>query len=270
MAIWAIGDLQGCFAPLKCLLKQIHFNADADQLWVAGDLVNRGPDSLSTLRYLFERRDSCQIVLGNHDLHMLAVAAGARKANQKDTFSDVLDATDSDKLLTWLQSQKLLHVDDSAKVAMVHAGIPPIWNMDEAKARAAEVESVLHGEQANKLFESMYGEQPDSWNDQASQSVRLRTITNYFTRMRFCTSDGVLDLKDKSSIRSTRPGFLPWFEIGSQRLENYQLVFGHWAALQGKTGVANIHALDTGCVWGGELTALNLHSWVRESCSCKN
>lgn len=255
---------------MKCLLKKIRFNTDVDQLWVAGDVVNRGPDSLNTLRYLFDLRDNCQIVLGNHDLHMLAVAAGARKKNRKDTFADVLRARDGDKLLTWLQSQKLLHVDESAKVAMVHAGIPPIWSIAEAKNRAAEVETVLHGDQACTLFESMYGEQPDAWDDQASEAIRLRTITNYLTRMRFCTSDGVLDLRDKSSIRSSRPGFLPWFEFESLQLADYHLVFGHWAALQGKTGVANVHALDTGCVWGGELTALNLHSWVRESCSCKN
>ncbi|MFK7730544.1 MAG: symmetrical bis(5'-nucleosyl)-tetraphosphatase [Pseudomonadales bacterium] len=270
MATWAIGDLQGCFDSLKCLLKQIHFNIDKDQLWVAGDLVNRGPDSLNTLRYLFERRDNCRIVLGNHDLHMLAVAAGARKKNKKDTFADVLNATDSDTLLSWLQSQKLLQVDEEAKVAMVHAGIPPIWTIDEAKARAVEVEAVLHGPRAHVLFESMYGEQPDAWDDKAPEAIRLRTITNYFTRMRFCTLNGVLDLKDKSSIRSSRPGFLPWFEFDSLHLEDYQLVFGHWAALQGETGVKNIHALDTGCVWGGELTALNLQSGVREGCSCKN
>lgn len=270
MAIWAIGDLQGCLSPLKRLLKQIQFNSNTDQLWVAGDLVNRGPDSLETLRYLFKLRDNCQIVLGNHDLHMLAVAAGARKRNNKDTFNDVLRASDSDRLLSWLQSQKLLHVDENAKVAMVHAGIPPIWSIEQAKLRAAEVESVLHGSQAIKLFESMYGEQPDAWDAQAPEAIRLRTITNYFTRMRFCTSGGVLDLKDKSSVRSSRPGFLPWFEFDSIQLQGYKLVFGHWAALQGNTGRADIHALDTGCVWGGELTALNLHSWVRKSCSCKN
>lgn len=270
MAIWAIGDLQGCVEPLQCLLKKVRFNPDIDELWVAGDLVNRGPDSLKTLRCLFELRDNCRIVLGNHDLHMLAVASGARKENKKDTFSDVLHARDSDKLLCWIQSQNLLYVDEVEKVAMVHAGIPPIWNLEEARNRASEVEAVLHGRQANKLFESMYGEQPDAWDEDASEEVRLRTITNYFTRMRFCTSSGVLDLKDKSSIRSSRPGFLPWFEFDSMQLAGYQLVFGHWAALQGKTGVSNVHALDTGCVWGGKLTALNLRSWMRESCSCKN
>lgn len=269
MATWAIGDLQGCLVPLQCLLKKIRFNADTDQLWVAGDLVNRGPDSLSTLRYLYDRRDNCRFVLGNHDLHLLAVAAGAHKQNKKDTFADVLSATDGDKLLSWLQQQKLLHVDERKKVAMVHAGIPPIWNLAEAKERAAEVERVLHGAHPKTLFDSMYGEQPDAWDASAPVSVRLRTITNYFTRMRFCTSRGVLDLKDKSSVQSAREGYHPWFEFDSLQLDEYQLVFGHWAALQGQTGVANVHALDTGCVWGGELTALNLHSWARESCSCE-
>ncbi len=270
MATWAIGDLQGCFAPLERLLEQIRFNADKDQLWMAGDLVNRGPDSLKTLRYLFDRRDNCRIVLGNHDLHMLAVAAGARRKNKKDTFAKVLRARDSDALLSWLQSQKLLHVDENAKVAMVHAGIPPIWGIEEARARAIEVESVLHGSHPRTLFDSMYGEQPDAWDPDAPQSIRLRTITNYFTRMRFCTSSGVLDLKDKSSTRSSRKGFLPWFEFELTQLAPYQIVFGHWAALQGRTGIANVHALDTGCVWGGKLTALNLQTWVRHSCSCKN
>ncbi len=270
MSVWAIGDVQGCYAALRCLLKEIRFNDQCDRLWFAGDLVNRGPKSLKTLRFIYKLRDNCDVVLGNHDLHLLAVAHGVRPITRKDTFGDVLESKHRDKLLNWLQCQSLMHVDESLRFAMVHAGIPPVWTLQQAHGYAQEIEGVLKSRRALEFFTAMYGDTPSCWGENQNDDERWRVITNYLTRMRFCTMGGMLDLQDKSSIRSDRPGFNAWFDYFDCHQEGVQLVFGHWAALQGNTGVEGVHALDTGCVWGGQLTAMNLETGERVACSCKS
>ncbi|MFK8018486.1 MAG: symmetrical bis(5'-nucleosyl)-tetraphosphatase [Pseudomonadales bacterium] len=268
MSVWAIGDIQGCVEPLQNLLHSISFKSDRDQLWIAGDLVNRGPASLDVLRLLYALRDNCTIVLGNHDLHLLAVASGERPVGRKDTFSDVLNAADREPLLEWLQRQKLMHIDSKRKMLMVHAGIPPIWNIEQAEGYAMEVEKILVSSSASEFFANMYGDDSTMSVSTEKPMDRLRQITNYFTRMRFCTEKGVLDLADKSSVTSERPGYKPWFEYTNSLPKDFQIVFGHWAALEGRTTNNSVHALDTGCVWGACLTAFDLDSRQRKSCQC--
>ena len=268
MTVWAIGDIQGCVEPLQDLLNTISFKPDRDQLWIAGDLVNRGPASLDVLRLLYALRDNCTIVLGNHDLHLLAVASGERPIGRKDTFSDVLNAADREPLLEWLQQQKLMHVDQTRKMLMVHAGIPPMWKLEQAEAYALKIQNVLVSQSANEFFANMYGDDTIMLDSSKNTMDHLRQITNYFTRMRFCTEDGLLDLADKSSVTSDRPGYKPWFEYTSSLPKDYQIVFGHWAALEGKTTNNFVHALDTGCVWGACLTAFDLDSGQRKRCQC--
>lgn len=264
MATYAVGDIQGCLSSLCDLLDGAQFNPQQDTLWVAGDLINRGPQSLTTLRYI-KNLPSTQIVLGNHDLHLLAVAAGARNSSKKDTFEDILTAPDRHELLHWLQQQKLLHFDASFNCIMVHAGIPPIWSLAEAQGYAAEVETVLRSDQAADFFAAMYGKVPDFWLDSLSGIDRLRTITNYFTRMRFCDAEGRLELNTKTGPETAPEGFAPWFAHPNHRCNEHTIVFGHWAALQGQTGHNNFIALDTGCVWGGELTMLRLDDFKKFS-----
>ncbi len=269
MATYAIGDIQGCFTSLVCLLEKLSFSPSKDRLWVAGDLVNRGPESLETLDYLYSIRHSCDVVLGNHDLHLLAVARGAKTIGRKDTFDDILSAPQSGRLLDWLQDQPLLHSSDDDKYLMVHAGIPPIWDIGQAKAYAAEIQALLLSENSGKYFKRMYGDEPVCWRDDLSGYERSKVITNYFTRMRFCTEQGELDLKDKSSKTSLREGYLPWFLFRNKLPIHSKLLFGHWAALEGHTGLEQIVALDTGCVWGGRLTALELESGKVTRCRCQ-
>lgn len=268
MAVWAIGDIQGCFEQLQALLKKIDFSSDRDQLWIAGDLVNRGPASLETLRFLYSIRDNCEIVLGNHDLHCLAIAEGSRKLGNKDTLGEVMQADDRPQLLDWLRRQKMLHIDSKLNAVMVHAGIPPIWTLEVAQAMAREVEQALRSEQRKDFFSAMYGDKPEVWDIHSDRFTRLRVICNYLTRMRFCTENGTLDLKDKSSIRSSKKGYLPWFEFPSKDKHQLDVVFGHWAALQGETNVERMHAIDTGCVWGSCLTAMNLADKQRVAVTC--
>ncbi|MGI9285164.1 MAG: symmetrical bis(5'-nucleosyl)-tetraphosphatase, partial [Pseudomonadales bacterium] len=202
---FAVGDIQGCYDSLRCVLDGVAFDAAQDQLWVVGDLVNRGPQSLATLRYLKDLGKQCKIVLGNHDLHLLAVASGAQKIRKNDTFADVLDAPDRDALLAWLRRQPLIYSDEKLGFTMVHAGIPPRWTLDRALQLAAEVEKSLQGKKASDFFANMYGDGPKCWDDKLGGNKRLRCIVNYLTRMRFCTAEGKLDLKDKGSTESKRP-----------------------------------------------------------------
>jgi bis(5'-nucleosyl)-tetraphosphatase (symmetrical) len=268
MATWAIGDIQGCLEALERLLQKIRFDARHDTLWLVGDLVNRGPDSLGVLRRLHALRDNCRIVLGNHDLHLLAVAAGVDTLRRKDTFGDVLNASDAGTLLHWLQQQPLLHFDARLGAVMTHAGIPPQWSLFDAQRLAHEVESVLRHGDAVSYFRAMYGNEPAGWHESLAGSTRLRVITNYFTRMRFIDESGALDLVSKEGLGSAPPGFSPWFAAPQRRTGSTRIVFGHWAALQGRADAAGICALDTGCVWGGTLTAMNLETGVRIACAC--
>lgn len=269
MAVYAVGDLQGCLKPLQCLLEQVSFDPAHDQLWLVGDLVNRGPQSLQTLRFLFSIRHAVTCVLGNHDLHLLAVAHNIERMKKGDTLQEILDAPDRADLLDWLRMQKLVHHDAERKVTLVHAGIPPQWTLSKALRRAAEVEEVLRDDARLPLFlDGMYGNEPAKWSKELHGIARLRVITNYFTRMRFCTADGTLDLKSKEGIGSAPPGFAPWFSHPQRKMHGEKIIFGHWAALEGHCQEPGLYALDTGCVWGGAMTLLDVDSGQLHRCTC--
>ncbi|WP_163832390.1 symmetrical bis(5'-nucleosyl)-tetraphosphatase [Spartinivicinus ruber] len=271
MATYVIGDIQGCFYQLKCVLKKASFNPAEDKLWVVGDLVNRGPASLETLRYIYNLGDHCKIVLGNHDLHLLAIAHGVHPQKKQDTLNDILTAPDRDQLLDWLRHQPLVYYDETNNVAMVHAGIPPQWSIKKALARAAEVEEVLQGEHFVDFLSNMYGNQPNRWDKNLKGWPRLRLITNYFTRMRFCNWQGELELSAKGSPKEGPKGYKPWYLHTKRKARETTILFGHWAALEGKTNSSshNVFALDTGCVWGNHLTLMNLESKKTTTCRCK-
>lgn len=268
MATYAIGDIQGCLEPLQCLLKEIDFNPLNDKLWLAGDLINRGPDTLATLRFLYRLRDSITIVLGNHDLHFIAVYYGLRKRGKNDTLDELLRAPDCADLVYWLRHQKLVHHDPILNFTMVHAGIPPQWDLHDALIRSREVEIVLQTEKIENFLAGMYGNLPGRWDDSLDGVDRWRLITNYFTRMRFCSADGELELQTKESIDAAPAGFAPWFSFAERKTYAEKILFGHWAALEGRTDVENVYALDTGCVWGGSLTALRLEDERWFFCDC--
>lgn len=269
MADYAVGDLQGCLEPLKCLLEHVSFDPARDRLWLVGDLVNRGPESLETLRYLYGIRDSVICVLGNHDLHLLAASRKIDRLKKGDTLDDILQAPDRDQLLDWVRQQKLMHYDAERNVAMVHAGIPPQWSLKKALKYAGEVEAALRDDALIEPFlNGMYGNEPAKWSGDLRGVTRLRVITNYFTRMRFCNRDGKLDLKAKEGIETAPPGYAPWFSHKQRKTKSVKIVFGHWAALEGRCDEPDVYALDSGCVWGGSLTMLNLDTFERHECDC--
>ncbi|MBN7797796.1 symmetrical bis(5'-nucleosyl)-tetraphosphatase [Parahaliea mediterranea] len=268
MSTYAVGDIQGCLQPLKRLLERVRFNPDRDQLWSVGDIVNRGPKCLKTLRFLYDRRDNLKLVLGNHDLHLLAVAAGARAPGKSDTLKEILAAPDRDKLLDWLLRHPLVYRE--GEYTMVHAGIPPMWSVADALARSREVEAALQGPASSAFFDNMYGNEPAIWSEDLGGGARLRVITNYFTRMRFCTPEGELDLTSKGPEPSSGKAVAPWFSHPRRKARNDRILFGHWASLEGKTNGDNVIGLDTGCVWGGSLSlyCLETQQWTR--CRCKD
>lgn len=272
MTRYAVGDVQGCLQPLQCLLEEVSFNPQHDQLWLVGDLINRGPQSLQTLRFIKSLGDCTRIVLGNHDLHFLAIAHGIGSARKSDTLDEILNANDCADLVQWLQQQPLMYSDPSGDFHMTHAGIPPNWCLQQAKQYAREVESVLTSEQAHLYFENMYGNHPDCWDEHLSGMSRLRVITNYFTRMRFCTAQGQLDLDNKltSLPADKQTHFAPWFAHPQRLTQNDQLIFGHWAALEGEADCDNVFALDTGCVWGRALTLMNIDQQQLHHCDCSH
>ena len=265
MSTYAVGDIQGCFEPLKCLLQSVKFNPQKDKLWAAGDVVNRGPHSLQTLRFLYQIRDSVKLVLGNHDLHLLAVAEGIRRPNTSDTFVEIMQAPDRHQLLDWLRHQPLIF--KQADWLMVHAGIPPNWSIQQSLDRAREVEQILQSDAYRSFLHDMYGNKPSQWSDDLTGTTRARMITNYFTRMRFCTADGTLHF-DSKTAKSPGAKFLPWFEHEKKIKIKESILFGHWAALEGKVSQNNIYPLDTGCVWGRQLSMFRIddHRWFR--CQC--
>ncbi|CAM3543291.1 symmetrical bis(5'-nucleosyl)-tetraphosphatase [Parendozoicomonas haliclonae] len=263
MTTYAVGDIQGCYDALRRLLDKIDFDEDKDKLWVAGDLVNRGPASAETLRYLKGLGENCTAVLGNHDLHLLAIAAGARKPKRGDTAAEVLDAPDSHELLEWLRFRPFVHHSEKHHCLMVHAGVPPIWDEDKILRRAAELEAAIQGPDSHDFFMHMYGNQPDHWSKDLTGNDRLRMIANYFTRMRFCSADGTLELDSKGNIPPR--GFAPWFLHKHKRSKDLTVLFGHWAALEGRVFKKGYEALDTGCVWGGQLTVMRIKDRKRFS-----
>lgn len=266
MSTFVIGDVQGCFQPLLQLLEKISFDKTRDKLWFTGDLVNRGSQSLEVLRFVYELGDKHQTVLGNHDLHLLAVAAGTQTQRDGDTLTDILSAPDKAELLDWLRHRPLLIKHEN--IVMTHAGLAPAWTVEKAQALAREVETVLRGDDSKKLFEHMYGNQPDQWRDDLTGYDRLRCIINYFTRMRFCHADGRLNLSNKGAIKDKDEHLMPWFEVVPRANADAKIIFGHWAALEGVVDVPNLFALDTGCVWGNKLTAMRLEDEVRFAIPC--
>ena len=269
MATYAVGDLQGCLEPLKCLLKQVAFDPARDRLWLVGDLVNRGPQSLDTLRFLYNIRESLVCVLGNHDLHLLAAGHNIERLKKADTLREILQAPDCAELLEWVRQQKLMHYDEARNIALVHAGIPPQWSLRKALKCAAEVEEALRDDNRfTPYLDGMYGNEPLKWDSDLKGVTRLRVITNYFTRMRFCTAEGKLDLKSKEGLESAPHGYKPWFQHKERKTRDTKIIFGHWAALEGQCNEPNVFALDTGCVWGGSLTLMNVDTGERLPCKC--
>ncbi|HEX20025.1 MAG TPA: symmetrical bis(5'-nucleosyl)-tetraphosphatase [Acidiferrobacteraceae bacterium] len=257
MTTYAIGDVQGCYQALDQLLDKIAFSPGYDRLWFTGDLVNRGPRSLEVLRFVKSLGDTAITVLGNHDLHLLAIAAGHAPVKKFDTIDDVLAAPDSDELLHWLQQRPLMHHEAALGYTLVHAGIYPQWSVSKALVLAAEVESALRGDAASEFFSHMYSNEPALWRDTLDHHARLCFITNVFTRMRYCLADGSLDMYEKGAPDKARGGLLPWFKMSRSNPWPGTIVFGHWSTLDIYHGDGVI-SLDSGCHWGGKLTALVL------------
>lgn len=261
MSTYVIGDVQGCYAELQKLLQHINYDPRRDILWCTGDLINRGPQSLEVLRFFYELGDRTRVVLGNHDLHLLAVAHGnTSHIHPSDTLAAILHAPDRNDLLYWLRHQPLLHHDDGFNITMIHAGLPPQWDLAQAQACADEVEAVLQGSEYGRFLAHIYGNKPKKWSEELSDYERLRFITNCFTRLRYCNAEGKLSLKKKSAPTSANDSAeidLPWFKHPHRASRDNCIVFGHWSTL-GLHVDDNVYGIDTGCLWGGELTALRL------------
>jgi bis(5'-nucleosyl)-tetraphosphatase (symmetrical) len=266
VAIYAIGDVQGCYSELNRLLEKISFDPAKDQLWFCGDLVNRGPESLQTLQFVKSLGDRAISVLGNHDLHLLALHHGVEKVRDSSSLQQVLDSPERDELMAWLQGLPILHYDELHNALLVHAGIHPEWGLSKALKLASEVETILRGKHAIKFLSKMYGNKPTIWSDELSGYQRLRLITNVFTRMRYFNAAGELDFDSAGSPRKNmRSGLTPWFQMASALGEDKRVFFGHWSTLPvGCYG--RCFALDGGCVWGGHMVALRIdyeaEDWV--------
>ncbi len=255
MATYAIGDIQGCADALQRLTDSFGFERSRDRLWFVGDLVNRGPDSLATLRLVKDLGERAVTVLGNHDFHLLAVAAGHAKMHRSDTLGAVLAAPDRDELLGWLRQRPLLHVE--GVWAMVHAGLLPQWSVATARALAQEAEEALRGDGWRDFLAQLYGDAPDTWSDELRGADRLRVIVNAMARMRFCTAQGRIELRTKGETAKAPAGFFPWFDAPGRASRDHTLVCGHWSTLGLKLR-PDLLALDSGCVWGGSLSAVRL------------
>jgi bis(5'-nucleosyl)-tetraphosphatase (symmetrical) len=268
MSVYLVGDIQGCDASLQRLLEKLAFSPSRDQLFVLGDLVNRGPNSAGTLRRLMGFGAAVQCVLGNHDLHLLAIAAGASKTKRLDTLDNLLNAHDREDMLDWLRNQHMaIHAHG---VLMVHAGVLPTWTAAQTMALAQEVEQVLRGPNAADFFHQMYGNQPSSWHEGLVGVDRIRVIVNALTRLRFCSADGVMEFDAKESADQAPAGFLPWFDVPGRLTAQDTVAFGHWSTL-GWLDRPDVFALDSGCVWGGCLSALRLsgdgaHELIQVKC----
>lgn len=268
MAAYLVGDLQGCDAPLARLLRRIDFSPSRDTLYLLGDLVNRGPASAAVLRRLMGYGDAARCLLGNHDLSLLAVAHGHRAPHRNDTMDDVLHAPDREAMLEWLRHRSMAL--QAQGLLLVHGGVLPQWDVAQVLSLAAEVEAVLRGPQLLEFLPRMFGNQPDRWDDGLSGADRLRVVVNALTRLRFCTADGVMDLKASGGLEQAPPGLMPWFDVPGRRTADACIAFGHWSTL-GYVRRPDIIALDTGCVWGGCLSALRLdargaHELIQEKC----
>ena len=264
MATYAIGDIQGCYHAFTALLTRLQFNPKKDELGLVGDLINRGNGSLEVLRWCYQYHESLKIVLGNHDLHALAVANNLKPAHKSDTLQASIDAPDSHTLYTWLRHQPLMIMQDNfaqGAYAMVHAGLLPQWTIEDALGYANEVEAVLQSDQYRTFLVNMYGNKPNQWQADLVGMDRLRVITNAFTRLRVCSLSGVMDFNFKGELQDIPAGYMPWFDVPNRQSQATHIVCGHWSAL-GLRQRHNIHALDTGCLWGGQLTAMCLETRV--------
>ena len=267
MAVYAVGDIQGCVVALEELLDDLHFDPAKDKLWLTGDLVNRGAGSLETLRLVKALGDSAITILGNHDLHLLAVAENIKPVRPGDTLKKILSAPDRDELLHWLRNQPLVHFDSVLKTLMVHAGVYPGWSAKQLRHRAEEIELVLRGpdDEYRAFLGAMYGRNPTRWRSSLSGHKRLRLITNACTRMRYVDDKKNLDFEQKGPPGSQPQHLVPWFSHPSLKCKNWRIVCGHWSAL-GYWRNGKILALDSGCVWGGALTAVRLDSDNQRQC----
>ena len=255
MAIYTIGDVQGCFGELQELLAAIRFDRNKDRLWFVGDLVNRGPESLAVLRFVKQLGSAAVTVLGNHDLHLITFAAGLAKPREDDTLDEVLAAPDRGELIDWLRGLPLIHVEEGH--ILVHAGLLPQWDAAKAQALARAVEAALRGPRYREFLETLYGGTPDRWDESLRGADRLRVIVNAMTRMRFCTPEGVMEFRSKGDATSAPAGYLPWFDVPGRKSASHTVVCGHWSAL-GLRIAPGLLALDSGCVWGGRLSAVRL------------
>jgi bis(5'-nucleosyl)-tetraphosphatase (symmetrical) len=260
MSIYAIGDIQGCFDELLRLLDSLSFNEHADQLWFAGDLVNRGPKSLETLRFVKSLGDAAITVLGNHDLHLLAASCAPKIAHKKDSLLPILEAPDSDELIDWLRYRPLFHFNDD--FCLVHAGLPPQWDFNRTQKMAMLAEQALRGSNYQAFLKQMYGNKPNIWSSNLKGVERLRFIVNCFTRMRYCDADGRLDFIHSGPPGSQPKDLVPWFDAPKRKNADMRIIFGHWSSLGYYEG-PNCYAIDTGCLWGGQLTALRLGEQVQ-------
>jgi len=265
MSTYAIGDIQGCYDPFRRLLDRIAFDPARDTLWIVGDLVNRGPQSLETLRYVRSLGERAVTVLGNHDLHLLVVAAGVRRPHRGDTLDEVLAAPDREELLAWLRSRKLMHAGEG--YALVHAGLLPQWSIARALELAGEFEAALSGPDHAALLQNMYGNSPAAWDEGLTGFDRLRVIVNAMTRLRLCDVQGNMEFSRKDAPVDLPEGYLPWFDIPGRASADTAIVCGHWAALGARVR-DDLLAIDTGCVWGRELSALRLEDRRLYQCDC--
>ena len=274
MTTYAIGDIQGCYDDLQALLDTLKFDFRHDTLWLTGDLVNRGPRSLEVLRFLKSLGECAVTVLGNHDLHLLAVAYGHEPPKKDDTLASILEAPDRDELLHWLRTRPLLHHDEIRNVTLIHAGLAPQWSLQDAIQCAREVESALQGKNFNDFLSRMYGNQPDQWTAELKRWDRLRFSVNCFTRLRYVNGNGRLKLKAKGAPGSQPEGCVPWFQVPKRKTKKDKFLFGHWSTL-GFYDADNVIGLDGGCIWCGKLIAIDVDSAISTQktepiCACCN
>ena len=271
MPTYVIGDIQGCYDPFRRLLDKLAFDPSRDRLWVTGDVVNRGPASLAVLRTLYELRHCLSAVLGNHDITLLAVAEGVQSFHsEKHTFQDLLSAEDSPSLIEWLSTWPLAHHDPKSQALLVHAGVLPSWDLPLILSLSAEFQRIFQSPQRKSCLFELYGDEPNRWSPTLQGPARWRFIINTFTRLRFCSPDGQLELLSKEGLNQAPAGFFPWFQLYTLPQPGIQrILFGHWAALQGNSGLKNLIALDTGCVWGNCLTAYLLEEGKRVKVRCE-
>jgi bis(5'-nucleosyl)-tetraphosphatase (symmetrical) len=265
VAIYAIGDVQGCYRSLQALLDKLPWS-DTDQLWFAGDLINRGEGSLETLRFVMELGNRAVTVLGNHELHFLCVAHGKQKARARDTLEPLLNAPDREALIEFLRHQPLLHQDQG--FTMVHAGLLPQWSIAQAAGLAREVEAVFQGDGHEHFLEHLYGNLPDRWQDDLTGLDRWRTVVNAMTRMRICTREGQMEFTHRGELETIPQGFMPWFRVPGRQSAQNNIVFGHWSAL-GLLMEPNLLCLDTGCLWGRQLSAVRLDDGALFQVECR-